>query len=28
VLAIVSYAGVLRLPSLYTLHEFKLAVLP
>ena len=28
VLAIVSYAGVLRVPSLYTLHEFKLAVLP
>lgn len=28
VLALVSYAGVLRLPSLYTLHEFKLAVLP
>lgn len=28
VLAIVSYAGILRLPSLYTLHELKLAVLP
>lgn len=28
VLTIVSYAGVLRLPSLYTLHEFRLAVLP
>jgi glycosyltransferase Alg8 len=28
VLTIVSYAGVLRLPSLYTLHELKMAVLP
>ncbi|MCC8429536.1 glycosyltransferase family 2 protein [Reyranella aquatilis] len=28
VLTIVSYAGVLRLPSLYTLHELRLTVLP
>jgi glycosyltransferase Alg8 len=27
-LAIVSYTGVLRLPSLYTIHELRLAVMP